>query len=198
MVQNFTNIYAHVLAILNAKLPSYLTYHSTNHTLYILEKAIHIAKKEGVSGSDLYLLKIAAMFHDTGYIYGTDAHEEKSCVFAKSELKKFNISDNDIDIICNMIRATKVPQRPNTLLEKILSDADLEYLGTNNFKIVGDKLFKELKHYNPQLSRNEWDAIQIDFLQNHSYHTSFCKRYKEHRKQKNLESLLKNNYKLHK
>ncbi|AUC80767.1 HD domain-containing protein [Lacinutrix sp. Bg11-31] len=191
MIDNFTEIYNHVLAILNAKLPSYLTYHNTNHTLYILENAIYIAHKENVSKPDLYLLKIAALFHDTGFIYSYDTHEEKSCEIAKNELKKFNVSNEDISTICNIIRATKVPQNPKTLLENILADADLEYLATTNFKKVGDKLFEELKHFKPQTTRKKWNATQIKFIKNHHYHTSFCKHYKEHRKQKNLNLLLK-------
>lgn len=190
MIQDFKKIYDHVLSILNANLPSYLTYHNTDHTFYILENAIYIASKESVTASDLCLLKIAALFHDTGFIYNYDTHEEKSCEIAIRELKKFSVSDDDIDIICNIIRATKIPQNPKTILEKILADADLEYLATKNFKTVGDKLFEELKHFKPQLTRKEWNAIQIKFLKNHHYHTSFCKRYKEHRKQKNLELLL--------
>lgn len=192
MAENFTEIYNHAVTILNSKLPDYLTYHDTYHTLYVFEKAIYLAGKERVSAPDLRLLKIAALFHDTGFIHGPNEHEEKSCAMAKNELKKFNASEKDIAIICNLIRATKIPQHPKTALEMILADADLEYLATNKFKIQGDKLFKEMKHFNPKLKAEDWKAIQIDFFKDHRYHTSFCKQYKEHRKLKNLEKLINN------
>ena len=48
---------------------------------------------------------------------------------AKEELPKFGLSEKDIELICGMIMATKIPQNPKTKLEKIIADADLEYLG---------------------------------------------------------------------
>ena len=35
----------------------------------------------------------------------------------------------DIEIICGIIMATKIPQRPKNYLEEIICDADLNYLG---------------------------------------------------------------------
>ncbi len=176
--------------MLDKKLPSYLTYHNSEHTLYVLEKTIYIANKEGVSKNELLLLKIAALFHDTGYINTYDGHEEESCRIAKYELKNYNISKDEIEVVCDLIRATKLPHNPRSKLEMIFTDADLEYLSTNNFKPFGDLLFQEMKHFKPELTRKAWDAIQIEFLQNHKYHTDFCKRYKSHRKQKHLKQLL--------
>lgn len=190
MAENFTQIFNHVLAILNAKIPTYLTYHDAKHTLYVLEKAIYIANQEGVTNSELYLIKVAALFHDIGFTETYHEHEEKSCAVAKDELQKFNISNEEINTICDIIRATKIPQKPKTLLECILADADLEYLATSNFKATGDKLFEELKYFKPELTTKKWNAIQIEFLKNHNYHTRFCIRYKTHRKLKNLHTLI--------
>ncbi|RAJ13421.1 HD domain-containing protein [Olleya aquimaris] len=190
MFKEFKNLHTHVVTLLDTNLPSYLSYHDTKHTLYVLDKAIYIANKEGITKNDLCLLKIAALFHDIGYIKAYDNHEEESIKIAKKELQNFSISNDDIEVICNMIRATKIPQHPKTKLDMILADADLEYLSTNNFKVFGDLLFEELKHLNPKLTRQEWNATQISFLKNHQYHTTYCKRYKEHRKQKNLDYLI--------
>jgi len=90
-----------------------------------------------------------------------------------------------------MIEATKVPQLPKNKLECILADADLEYLGTTTFKTRGDKLLEELRHFYPELDRASWDKIQIDFLQNHHFHTSYCLKNRTHQKQLNLETLKK-------
>ncbi|MGB6268970.1 MAG: HD domain-containing protein [Olleya sp.] len=192
MFKDYKKLYTHIVSILEDNLPNYLTYHNAKHTLHTLEKTIHIAHKEGVGKNDIQLLKIAALLHDSGYIKTNIEHEEESCKIAKSILADYNISNSEIIVICGMIRATKIPQSPKTHLEMILADADLEYLATTNFKPFGDKLFEELKHYNPKLTRKEWDNLQIKFLENHSYHTSYCKRYKEFRKQKNLQLLIVN------
>lgn len=189
MKHTFSKIQKYVLKTLEDRLPRYLRYHSVEHTKYVLEKSMYIATKEGVYGKNLFLLKVAALYHDIGFIKSNLEHEDIGCNIARKELPKFGISNEDIDIICGMITATKIPQEPKTHLEKILADADLEYLGTKHFKTVSELLFQELKYYNPNLSRDEWRDIQINFLENHQYHTRFCKQYKRFRKQRHLKSL---------
>ncbi|WP_369998174.1 HD domain-containing protein [Winogradskyella sp.] len=193
MKSSFSLIKKHVLRTLEEKLPRYLKYHSVEHTKYVLKKATYIALKEEVSGHDLFLLKIAALYHDIGFIKSNIEHEAIGCEIARSELPSFHLSEIDIETICGMIMATKIPQEPKTHLEKILADADLEYLGTKHFNTVSELLFQELKHYNPNLTRNEWNAIQINFIKHHEYHTKFCQRYKSYSKRKHLNCLIEKN-----
>ena len=189
MDMTYEKIYNHVFEIVTTQLPDYLTYHSVFHTLYVLEKAIYIGTKENVSDADLRLLKIAALYHDIGFIKTNFAHEVNGCEMARKDLKAFKIPKKDIDIICGMIMATKIPQQPKTHLEAILADADLEYLGTKHFKKGSELLYHEMKYFNKDLNRKEWIAIQIDFMEKHQYHTKFCKHHKSHRKQRNIVQL---------
>lgn len=170
-------------------MPDHLTYHCVEHTELVIERSEYIGKKEGLNAKDLNLLKTAALYHDFGFTQVYQNHEEKGCEIVKKELPSLGYSAKDIDAICGMIMATKIPQSPSNVMEDVIADADLEYLGSNEFRTIGDRLFVELKHFNPKLSRKEWDQIQIKFMSNHSYHTDYCKRYREWRKQKNLESL---------
>lgn len=189
--RDFEDIYNHVIRKLDAKLPDYLSYHCTAHTLYVLERSIYIAHKEKVGKKHMFVLKVAALFHDIGFINTYDNHEEEGCKIARKDLTKFNVSKSDIEKICGLIKATKIPQRPLNHLEEILADADLEYLATNQFYAIGDTLYKELKHFNPKLSMKKWNQIQITFLDDHHYHTAYCRRYKEFRKRRNLALLIK-------
>lgn len=182
----FANILKEVTSYLNKNLPKHLTYHNTVHTLYVLDRAIHIAEKESVSKQDMRLVKIAALYHDIGFTKSHLEHEMEGCKIAAKQLKEYGFSNEEIDVVCGMIMATKIPQKPKTPLENIIADADLEYFGTNRFGPVSQLLYKELKHYNPNLSENEWIKIQIKFLEKHNYHTKYCKRYKDFRKQRNL------------
>lgn len=170
------------------KLPSHLTYHNLNHTTYVLEKAVFLAEQSEVSPSDLELLKLAALFHDTGFIDNPKDHEEKGCKIAKSYLTE-EYSEAQLSKIYGMIMATKIPQSPTTLLEKILADADLEYLGTDLFEQIGESLFTELKHFNPNFTAQAWDELQLVFMQKHHYHTDYCQKYREPKKQENLLSV---------
>lgn len=166
-------------------------YHSPEHTKYVLERAIFIAEKEKVNEHDLFLLKIAAVYHDTGFIICKDEHEAISCEIATKELKELNFDQNEIDQICVMIKATKIPQNPTSELAKILADADLEYLGTDNFLNFSSKLYEELLHYTPGLSMDQWNEIQVKFISKHRYHTNYCKQHREPKKQKNLKLIMK-------
>jgi uncharacterized protein len=189
MKTNFNTILKDVTALLNDKLPTYLTYHNVRHTLYVVDKAEYIAKKEGVTGHNLLLVKIAALYHDVGFITSHINHEEEGCKIAKPQLKNYGFINQDIEKVCGMIMATKIPQNPKNLLEKIVADADLEYIATSRFETVSEFLYKELNFIRKGLDRQEWKKIQIKFLANHNYHTNYCRRYKSFRKNRNLEAL---------
>ncbi|SOE21754.1 uncharacterized protein SAMN06298216_2212 [Spirosomataceae bacterium TFI 002] len=185
----FDKVYDEVLDILTSELPQYLTYHSVNHTLYVLKMAEYLAWREGLPPEEIELIRLAAIFHDIGFIEGREDHEEKGCRIAREMLSKYEFSEEELEKICGMIMATKIPQKPKNLAERVLADADLEYLSTENFEPVSEMLFKELRHFNKDLSRSEWQEIQISFLENHAYHTDFCKKYKESFKHQHLLKL---------
>jgi len=185
----FDEIYQKILRLLETQLPSFLTYHSSHHTAYVVEKAEYIALQENVNQKDIFLIKIAALFHDIGFIKQYKNHEEAGCVIARDVLKDYNFPDYDVEEICGMIMATKIPQSPKTLNEKIVADADLEYLGTDLFKPVSHLLFQELHYLDPELDITAFHKIQIDFLSNHNYHTDYCISNREGKKQRYLQEL---------
>ena len=173
-----------------AKLPEHLTYHNLDHTAYVIDKAIFLARELKVSAKDLHLLKLAALFHDTGFIDNPKDHEEKGCKIARGYLEK-GYSTDDLQKIYGMIMATKIPQSPTSLLENILADADLEYLGTDLFEKIGKTLFEELKHFNPDFTEQAWDELQLVFMQKHHFHTEYCRNHREPKKQENLLTVKK-------
>lgn len=75
--------------------------------------------------------------------------------------------------------ATKIPQQPHNLLEQIICDADLDYLGRDDFYKIGETLRKEFLHYSIVNSDEEWETLQIKFLQNHHYHTISSQQLRE-------------------
>ncbi|OOG70649.1 HD domain-containing protein [Algoriphagus sp. A40] len=168
-----------------AKLPQHLTYHNLGHTAYVLDQVIFLARESHVAEEDLHLLKLAALFHDTGFIDNPKDHEEKGCKIAESYLS-MDCSSQELKKIYGMIMATKIPQSPTTLLENIIADADLEYLGTDLFEKIGKTLFEELKHFNPDFTEQAWDELQLVFMQKHHFHTEYCQKNREPKKQENL------------
>lgn len=186
----FDKIYDEVIGKLTQGLPAYLKYHCVEHTMYVVEKAEFIANKEKVSKKNIFLVKVAALYHDIGFLKGPDLHEKTSCKIAKKELKEYGFKKEEIEKICGMIMATKIPQTPKTKLENILADADLEYLSTSKYREVSELLYQELRYFNKGMNRKKWFKIQVDFISNHQYHTNYCRRYKEFRKNRNLQSMM--------
>lgn len=171
--------------------PTYLTYHNWQHTHYVVTQVEFLARQEQIDKKDILSLKTAALFHDIGFLHHINVgHEEESIRIAKGFLPLHGYSDEEIDQIAGMIRATKILQQPKTLLEKILADADLYYLGTELFPIVSKQLYHELLHYNPHLSAYDWNQLQISFLKAHHYHTSYCLQHQAGIKELYLKGLL--------
>lgn len=178
---------------LRQELSPKLYYHSVDHTKRVVKNVAVFGTYHDISPKDMKLLKIAALFHDSGFIYTIENHEEASCEIAREFLLKFNMTENDILKVCGMIMATKIPQTPINLLEKIIADADLEYLGTDDFEKIGGYLFQELKEINPNLTFAKWNEIQINFIEKHLYFTEYGQKYLSRTKKKHLMEL-KNNF----
>lgn len=180
---------AHILKRLEKDLPEHLLYHGHHHTMDVLEATERIAQDQGVSESDLHLLLVAAAYHDCGFLYGHEDHEEKGTEIAREALSKFGFGQPEIDQICIMIIATQVPQRPTDKLAYILCDADLDYLGRDDFEPIADSLFKELQHLNIVTDIKVWNRIQVGFLSDHIYHTSYGKKHRQPKKEMHLEKI---------
>ena len=77
----------------------------------VLTQAQRIAEAEAVfSEHEIFLLKIAALFHDTGFLIQYNGHEEASYRLALQELPLFGIDNDDIANINSMIMATRIPR----------------------------------------------------------------------------------------
>ena len=181
-----------VIDLLKDKLPKEYHYHNYEHARYIVDKAVEIGLHENCTADELETLKVAALWHDVGYINTYEGHEEEGCNLVKKYLPQFGYSDTDIGTICGMIMSTKIPQSPHNKLEEILADADLEYLGTAEADQMADQFYRELKSRNPALTVQEWNKIQISFISKHKYFTNYCIATREPMKQAYLKRLLAN------
>lgn len=176
-----------IIQKLQEELPEHLSYHSVAHVLDVIESTIHIAAGEGISGDTLVLLKTAALFHDTGFLFGAKKHEQKSCEIAEVYLPQYGYDQEQIDQIKGMIMATKIPQMPQNHLEQILADADLDYLGRDDFFTIGDKLYDELAMFGIITNERDWNLLQERFLESHNYHTETAINSRNAKKQQNLD-----------
>lgn len=188
-LRQFADIQEKYLDKLEKELPDYLYYHNVKHTIDVITQTELIGWGEGVTDHELLLLKTAALFHDMGQINGSRDHEDRSCEYAKKYLPTHKYTEEEINIICDIIMATKLPPQPKNLLQRIICDADLDYLGRSDFVPVSDTLFKELKEQNIIDDINEWNKMQVKFLSGHAYFTDTAKNLREVNKQDQIERI---------
>ncbi|MES1214110.1 MAG: HD domain-containing protein [Bacteroidota bacterium] len=190
----FTNIKVAVCEKLKGLDPN-LTYHNLLHTLDVLHQSERIAEKEGIrDAEEIYLLRIAALYHDTGFLETYAEHEKTSCSIFLKDADTFGLTQNQKDKVMALIMATRIPQNPTTLLERIICDADLDYLGRDDFFDIGDTLRQEFLYYHVLENNAEWEKVQLKFLQSHRYHTATSRVNREPVKQMHYTMLLGNNH----
>ena len=135
------------------------------------------------------MLKTAALFHDAGHTISYDEHEFHGTELAMAFLPGFGYSPEQIEKICNIIMATKLPPQPNDIYQKIICDADLDYLGRSDMIPVSNTLYKELKDQNKIGTFNDWNRLQVKFISGHSYFTKTARSLREVNKQKQIERI---------
>jgi len=179
------------ISILQGNLPSYLTYHCLEHTLDVYRETERIALAERVSSNDdLTVVLTAAAYHDIGFVISELNHEQQSCLICMNDLPKFGYSDEEINKVCEIVMATKIPQTPNSPLAEILCDADLDYLGRNDFNAISETLFEEFKYRKIIEDRESWDNIQVNFFNSHHYFTKTNCKLRNLQKAINLQKII--------
>jgi len=161
----------YIIDRLGKELPESLYYHGIDHTLDVLDAAVKYALMEGVRNDEFILLKTAALFHDSGFLIRYSCNEVASVKIITKDLPRFGYTLKQIDRIGKMIMSTEIPQKPKNLLEKILCDADLDYLGRDDFYMVGIKLMREWNENGIPTTIKEWYIQELYFLQQHEYYT---------------------------
>lgn len=172
--------------ILIKGLSNKLYYHGIHHTLNALQISKKYLQSENIDGEEAKLIKTGIILHDIGYTVSNEAHEEKSVSIAKKLMFKYGFTQKQFSIVEGLIMATRIPQSPNTLLERIICDVDLDYLGRNDFYEISDQLFKELKAFSLVTNKNDWNKIQIKFLESHQYHTNYGIKNRQAEKEKRI------------
>jgi predicted metal-dependent HD superfamily phosphohydrolase len=133
----------YIIELFKSKLPKELTFHNLSHTKDVVKAVRLIGHRSGISREEDQLLRVAAWFHDSGYIKGYANHEAESIAIAETFLAQQLCSKAQIDQIKDLIAATRVPQRPQNLLSCIICDADLFHLSKRNYKKYERRLRKE-------------------------------------------------------
>ena len=186
---NYYKAERHIMQLLEQRLSKNLHYHSIAHTKDVVSAVERIALLEGVTDEGLFLLKSAATYHDAGFIEEYDKNEPIGARLADEILPKYGYTEKHIEQIKDLIYVTAIPHKPKNRLEEIICDADLDYLGREDFHEIADKLRRELKEHEKIQSDKKWDEIQVGFLKKHKYFTKTAIKTRRKKKKENLKEV---------
>lgn len=182
-----------VVKLFNDKLDNKFVYHNLAHTQRVVGKAAELAELAQLSDLDKKKLAISCWLHDTGYTKVIENHEDESVKIASSFLTEQNLDNDEIEIVCNTILATKINHEPKNQLERIIRDADCSHIGSKTYLDVSELLRKEWElTCDKKLTESEWLAENISFLiTKHRFYTPEASSIWDEAKGKNLSQLLK-------
>ena len=168
----------------------HLLYHNLLHTQHIVSVTNKIAKHYALKDKEFFIVITAAWFLHSGYYKDMLHPEEASTKMAEGFLKNSGVDEEAIDSIKKCILATKIPQTPDTLLEEIVCDGNLFYIGTEKFSEYNRLKRKEFELRN-NINKNDWRKNTIQFFETHQYYTDYCKEHLNKTKMENLHKLKK-------
>lgn len=169
---DFDHMQKDILNRLKSMLPEDLAYHDLDHTINVEKSAIRYAKLEGVSEYDLILLRTAVYYHDSGFLMRYHDNEDYAINMAGNLLPYYGYDEVDVKRIAEIIASTKLSIKPKTLLQKIMCDADHDYLGRADYYQVAKKLREERENQGSFMTEIEWVDFQLHFLTEiHEYYT---------------------------
>jgi hypothetical protein len=91
---------------------------------------------------------------------------------ARTFLQRLDLDEREIALVESAILATRIPQSPSSIIEEVLCDADLLYLGTEDFYYWSNRLREELEFAHArQFTDGEWIRYNLQFMENHRFRT---------------------------
>lgn len=182
-----------VTDLFREKYPESLSYHSIDHTIFVVRHVEKIGKESGLNDHEMAIAKVAAWFHDVGYLYSTNDHETESKKQANSILTAKGVVEEDVEEVLACIEATRVPQTPVSNMARVICDADMYHLSVPDYYDHIDRLRLERKSIeNRKINKQEFDIDSVTFFNKHQYHTDYGKTVLNIAKEKNYIMIQEN------
>ncbi len=168
------------------KLPKAYLFHNYEHTAEVVGAAKKLAELAGLEEEDTFLLLLAAIFHDLGYVEGYEEHELKSAEMAAAFLQKHGLEQEKVELVKKLILSTQADASPESELEKILHDACWSFLGRKRFFRRSQLLEMEYEQTREEkISKKKWNRKMLDLQLNTAFLTPYALEEYGSRKNKN-------------
>jgi len=160
-------------------LPDSLHFHKVEQVQKVYNQAFLLCRAEEIDQYDRLLVRTAALMLFTGLTQSYNNYENRSAVLSREILPDFQYSETQIDQICNLILATKLPFDPQNRLENVLIDAKMDYIGRPYYTSRIKLLFQELKETGAKINGQQFKNQQIELLDKFEFFTVAGQRLRE-------------------
>src|SRR5688572_2678299 len=165
-------------------------FHNLDHTRDVVNAVQIVGQHANLSADEMESALVAAWLHDIGYENGSKNHEQTSARKAQELLESLGAPQRKISEVTEAILATHMPQSPKSKISRVLCDADLYHLSTEQCQEKSNMLKAEREALGTtQVSNEDWVSSTIAFMKDHAYHTSYGQTVLEERKRKNIKKL---------
>ena len=167
-------------------------FHNLEHTRNVVSAVEEIGTHIELAEDEMESAIVAAWLHDIGYLQGEGDHERHAADKARELLDSWGASQQKVAEVSEAILATKVPQQPKSLIAKVVCDADLYHLSTASCTEQSARLREEWETQGKgSMGDDEWRRHNLDFLENHRYHTPYGQTILQAGKKKNIKKFRK-------
>ena len=165
-------------------------FHTINHTMDVVRNAEIIGSYSNLCEECQDVLRIAALFHDVGYVDSYEDHEVEGAARASGFLKAKNVEPYIIEQVVECILATKMPQKPKDDISRILCDADLMNMTFDDYFEHIDLMRQEWERTGKaKLNKLEAYQASLEFFKSHQYHSEYGKKILQPKKEKTASRL---------
>lgn len=187
-----SNFKQEVIAELRLNIPERFSFHNYNHAENVVHAVYEILQHyPRIPTRIKRCLLIAALLHDCGFAVSEHCHEEEGVAIARRICQKRGLNPSECSQISRLILATKCDHTPVDLCEKIIRDADIYHVGTEEYLKWASRLRNELKERGVVSSDQEWLDNELKFLGSQHFSLCWLERLRLAGRKKNCISLLK-------
>lgn len=159
-----------VIRIFDEEASPNLYFHNSALVRNVTNQVELLSTSENLPTEDFIILKLAAMFLFTGYVYDYEKPVDESVNLLNTMLPKYGFSHEDVASVAVLIR-NSYNNNCNSISDKILHDARFDYLGRVDYLKLTDKLLRELTEYGRLPGSKNWIDQQAKLLKEHTFFT---------------------------
>ena len=175
------------LSVLECTLDKHYTYHNAAHTREVCDAVKLFTANSILPSATLTALRIAAIFHDFGYLVRSYDNELLALPYIKDFGREFGIEESVLMEAHDLISETVFPYAPVTPAGMILCDADIEYIGRKDFFVQAELFRQELSAEGVVYTDEQWWSLEVKFLQENCFFTPVCRNLRNSIRMQNLK-----------